>query len=331
MEGRVEQSPREIERILSAHTMGNPGSLKQALETIRKMTGTTWVLMTPEAAQKSLDKYNRHNRPAKPTTVAAYTADMRGRRWLFTPEPLIYLLNEELSNGQHRLLAVIDSGCAVFFAVVRGAPNNIMRVIDTGTPRTTPDVAHIIGEAWVDTFIAAIAQQMIYSWRQSLSHKPSNQERLSFLTQHKEALLFAAHNRQKMYSQAAWLAVLARAWYTEEVPKLERFKQIITVDGSDKKSEAAANSFRDFLDINYLRLYGQGSKSLMYRLGELCLQSFLKGEPLTIKNPKDARHKPLRILNDKDERVQLLNEELFKLPEEAELDQQFAPPVKDNE
>jgi len=325
MEGRVEQGRAEIERILTTHTMGNPGSLKQALETIRKMSGTTWVLVTPEAAQKSLEKYNKHNRTAKPTTVAAYTADMKHRRWLFTPEPLIYLANEELSNGQHRLLAVIDSGCAVFFAVVRGAPSNIMRVIDTGTPRTTPDVAQIIGEGWVDTFTAAIAQQMIYSFRQSLSHKPSNQERLSFLTKHKEALLFAACDRQKMYSQAAWLAVLARAWYTEEVPRLERFKKLITLEGSDKKSEVAAQTFRDFLAINYLRLYGQGSKSLMYRLGELCLQAFLKGEGLYIKNPKDARHKPLRIVNDAGERVQLLNEELFKLPEEAELEQDFGP------
>jgi len=327
-EGRIEQSRTEIDRILRSHTLGNPGSLAQALEAIKKMVGTTWVLMTPDEAKRSLDKYNKHNRDPKPTTVAAYTSDMRHRRWLFTPEPLIYLLNGELANGQHRMLAVIESGCAVFMPVVRGAPNNIMRVIDTGTPRSTPDVAKIIGEGWVDNFVAAIAQQMIYSYRHSLSHKPSNQEKLAFMSTHKEALLFAACDRQKMYSQAAWLAVLGRAWYTVDHPRLERFKTIITLEGSEKQAEKAANSFRDFVAINYLRLYGQAGKGMMYRLCELCLRSFLKGEAVYIKNPKDARHRPLRIITGSDERLQLEAEEFYKLPEEEELNSDFAPQEK---
>ncbi len=287
--------------------------------------------MTPESAQASLDRYNNRNRAPKSTTVSAYTADMKSRHWLFDPEPLIYLTNGDLANGQHRLLGVIKSGCAVFMAVVRGAPPAVMKVIDTGTPRTTPDVAQIIGETWIDSFVAAIAQQMIYSYRTGLSRKPTNQEKLAFMAQHKDALEFAARHRQKMYSQAAWLAVLARATYSVDMAKLERFKTIVTTEGSDKGSEVAANTFRDFLAINYMKLYGGTGKGLMYRLCELCLKAFIKGEPVYIKNPKDARHKPLRIYNPDAayKKYQLVAEEFYKLPEEAELEENFYPPEKE--
>jgi hypothetical protein len=116
------------------------------MNTKRKMKVMT---VTPEIAAKWLKK-NVHNRPLRPNAREEYTAAMKAGEWKLTAEPIAFSraytdselkqFNEVLINGQHRLLAVIDSGATVTFTVWWGCEPDEFEVIDRGAKRTFGDV-----------------------------------------------------------------------------------------------------------------------------------------------------------------------------------------------
>ena len=94
--------------------------------------------VTPEVAMQLLGK-NTHNRPLKRTTVEQYARAMEAGQWGLSPQP-IAVNNGLLIDGQHRLSAVVKSGCAVPMMVAYDVPLDAVRYVDTGAPRTVGDI-----------------------------------------------------------------------------------------------------------------------------------------------------------------------------------------------
>ena len=101
-------------------------------------------LFSPAECQAILDRMT-DNRNRKPNVVAKYASDMAGGRWVDTHEPIAMSVDGNLIDGQHRLAAVIESGCSQYFwlavydtqQTARGLP------IDCGAVRTTADITGI--------------------------------------------------------------------------------------------------------------------------------------------------------------------------------------------
>jgi hypothetical protein len=70
---------------------------------------------------------------------------MKAGRWRRTGEPIIFDESGQLVDGQHRMWAVIESGCTIDMLVVRGVPMDAIHNIDTGKPRSTAQVMQILG------------------------------------------------------------------------------------------------------------------------------------------------------------------------------------------
>ena len=105
----------------------------------------TWQeLVTPERASELLSR-NLGNRPVSDGRVTTYATAMRMGRWRTTPEPIILGLQDELLNGQHRLLALIRAGTAVEMTLSAGWPAEIFAVLDSGAKRSSADRLHGIG------------------------------------------------------------------------------------------------------------------------------------------------------------------------------------------
>lgn len=107
---------------------------------------------------------NGRQRKVRPRRVAIYLASMLkgaapggdgNRRWKQT-EPISLDKDGNVANGQHRLLALAESGLTIRFAVVRGVDDDAINMMDTGAPRSQADVLGMHGFPSVNALSAAV-------------------------------------------------------------------------------------------------------------------------------------------------------------------------------
>lgn len=99
-----------------------------------------YVDVTPELAAQWLEEANVRNRPLSQTRVDQYAREMAEGRWRATNQGIGFGADGRLYDGQHRLWAVVQSGCTVRMLVVYGLDEAARLGIDVGKPRRTPDV-----------------------------------------------------------------------------------------------------------------------------------------------------------------------------------------------
>lgn len=133
-----------------------------------KGVSTEWVDVTPEIAKGWLAK-NPQNRTLRRATVDAYAADMRDGNWLPTHQGIAIDAEGWLLDGQHRLTAVVESGCTVRMLVTRGlAPEvkgkriSTIEAVDRGAARTVKDFLKVRGlsSPFLASAVAAVIAQI---------------------------------------------------------------------------------------------------------------------------------------------------------------------------
>jgi len=102
------------------------------------------VTMTPEWASRILER-NTHNRSVRPAVVRQIASDMACGRWLLTPQTVSVASDGTLLDGQHRLMAIVQSGQAVQMMLATDCPSECFAAIDTGQSRTPGDILKIEG------------------------------------------------------------------------------------------------------------------------------------------------------------------------------------------
>lgn len=103
------------------------------------------ILVTPKIAEKMLSS-NTHNRPVYQLTVDCYARDMRLGLWKPNNQGIGFDVNGVLIDGQHRLLAIIQSGVTLEMIVVTDLPVESQTTVDAGKARGVGDNLHLIGE-----------------------------------------------------------------------------------------------------------------------------------------------------------------------------------------
>jgi hypothetical protein len=98
--------------------------------------------ITPEVARDLL-KNALPNRPISKARVRALIEDLRRGRWQTNGESIILDASLRLLDGQHRLMAVAESGIAITALVVVGVAPAAMPSIDQGRSKGGADVLHM--------------------------------------------------------------------------------------------------------------------------------------------------------------------------------------------
>lgn len=98
--------------------------------------------ITPDMAAKFLGA-NLQNRTISKTTVKAYSDDMKAGRWQLTNQGVAFYENGVLADGQHRLLAIVNSGVTVPMIVTKGLKHEAVTGIDQHRARTARDAVNI--------------------------------------------------------------------------------------------------------------------------------------------------------------------------------------------
>lgn len=98
----------------------------------------------PATAERWLG-HNTRNRSIRRRVVTGYASDMAAGHWQLTGEAIKFAADGTLLDGQHRLMAVIDSGATVQMFVVRGLLPPSQDVMDTGAKRGAKDMLEMYG------------------------------------------------------------------------------------------------------------------------------------------------------------------------------------------
>jgi hypothetical protein len=93
------------------------------------------IQVTPEKARKRLEQNFNCRTPSR-SHVSHLAMLMSRAEWLDNhPDPIMFDHQGRLRNGQHRLLAIIESGVSVYMTVWFEVPEEILQNIDTARPR----------------------------------------------------------------------------------------------------------------------------------------------------------------------------------------------------
>ena len=99
------------------------------------------LTVTPEHAEKWLEM-NTGNRRIRLSHVRHLAKQMEMGRWMLSPEPIVFS-PQRLLDGQHRLSAVLMSGCTIEASVALVQNEDVFRVLDQGVNRNNSDLTGI--------------------------------------------------------------------------------------------------------------------------------------------------------------------------------------------
>lgn len=99
------------------------------------------VVIDKEHAEKLLANNYDYNRDEKQRYIDKYSADMKNKEFMLSPDAITIDKDGRLINGQHRLLAVVESGIPQPFIVMYNAPTETKDIINNGNPTTNKDRA----------------------------------------------------------------------------------------------------------------------------------------------------------------------------------------------
>lgn len=120
-------------------------------------------LVTPEMARDLLPR-NKSNRRLEQRRVDSYADDMRNDRWNdAVAEPIHIAKDGTLLNGQHRLHAVIQSGCSVKMQLMTGMDPRDQEKLDLGRPRSLSDILQLRGEKHAPVLAGSAAY--VWGWK----------------------------------------------------------------------------------------------------------------------------------------------------------------------
>lgn len=182
------------------------------------------VKVSPDVARRWLGK-NTHNRHVRAKHVQRLARDMATGNWLVTGESIKFNGDGSLLDGQHRLLAVIESEATVDMFVIRGLPSAAQDVMDTGAKRQCSDALHLNGFSHSSLLAAGI--RLAINWQggyfnhahQGGIEPVTNSEVLAFAEANPDIVILAANAGSDWCKKipAKPAVVLFTAWATARI------------------------------------------------------------------------------------------------------------------
>lgn len=268
----------------------------------RKKERMEMVHITPSMARRWLEA-NEGNRNLRTREIAKYAKDIERGSFHRTHEAIAFDVKGRMIDGQHRLYAIVASGKAVKLWVGFDFPEKTQLFIDQGCKRSLADAAKFYVGETLNRKSEAVAKAMMDPKIRSVHTRI---DQLNFYQKHQDAIeyavaAFSGCTRRAQKSQV--VAVVARAYYTQDRQRLQQFVNVLKDGMITSPSDRAAIQLRDHL----LSLdSGPAGRRWLYARAEYLLERFLK------------RRAGSRV------HAKVATEEMFLIPGEAGYEQQLA-------
>ena len=176
------------------------------------------TLITKSIATDLLNM-NTKNRRVKNGNIKLIKHELENGLFKFNGESIIVGKSGILLDGQHRLLAVEETGIPMKSIIVYDVDDSVFSTIDTGMSRTNADVLSIKGIPNYST-VAKVSKMLIMFARgennlngRDKSYKISNEEVLRFAIEHNDVLQQIMTKSISLYNKSRLLTVSEIAFY----------------------------------------------------------------------------------------------------------------------
>lgn len=194
------------------------------------------INVTPEIAAACLEHNVHNNRPVRAVDVNKFARDMANGNWRLTHQGIAFNTEDLLIDGQHRLRAVVQSGCTVPMLVWHNLPNSCLSRIDTGLARTTSDsIGFLTADNAYTSKIVISTIRMMYRISHNLPQKTKfSPDELYTLLTHNDNLVHAIHylstHKHSPVRAAAYFASLMFAVASgETIQDVLNFDKMVTL------------------------------------------------------------------------------------------------------
>jgi hypothetical protein len=148
---------------------------------------TVEIATISPADAKQILEYNVNNRNLRPGRVEQFVGAMRRGEWVFNGDAIRIAKSGRLLDGQHRLVAVAQSGVPQRFVKITGLDDVTQETMDAGAKRTLADILKLRGEKDVNRLASIIRNVFLYETTESFRPPhivPTAQELLACLGRH---------------------------------------------------------------------------------------------------------------------------------------------------
>lgn len=149
------------------------------------------VEITPAKAEELL-AHNTRNRNVREKAVNAYARDMRAGAWLQNGDAIRIATDGTLLDGQHRLLAIIQSGVTIPMYIASGLAPEAQLTMDTGINRPFHDVLALAGYPAASVLASVVRTVCMFEANggslPASGRRLTNTEMLSTLAKYKDTL-----------------------------------------------------------------------------------------------------------------------------------------------
>ena len=236
--------------------------------------------ITPERA-KELLLNSRRNRRLNTGRVTTYANDIRNGKWTQSPEPICLDEEGKLTNGQHRLNAVILAGIPIQCAVAYNVP--IDAVVDKGLERASGDALYMRGlvskEMSSAKVIAIVNRYLTMLGRERVS----DTDRAEFIISNQDniakTLRIAGVNARNSLCSRAPVASAILGALNSGVPDdvLVRFATVVNTGFMSNANESAAIVLRNCI-LN-MALHGGTQSGNLCLISQMSIRDFSDGTP----------------------------------------------------
>lgn len=220
------------------------------------------ILVTPELAKEMLN-HNTHNRKIRKNRVDALVNEMKSGRFYENGESIVFDENGTLRDGQHRLMAVVESGKSYHFNVVYGVPTENANLYDVGVKRTAMDSIELSDDENIKDLssprITGVANFFLKFKKGYQGIAIPHSETMNFIKNNEKALRvisnIAVSSCNGVTTSGTISAMFAALVNGVDEKLLTHFYQVLVTGLSDSKNDFPIIAFRN-------RYYGKLARSV---------------------------------------------------------------------
>lgn len=217
--------------------------------------GLTIADVTPVLAEAMLARNADDQRGLKPSVVGRYAADMSSGAWVLTHQGVAFNRLGNLSDGQHRLTAIVQSGMTIPLAVWFGVGGREeMVVTDSGKVRTDLDAAAVLHLGVTAQTVATLNAMVKYGQVNggAILAGMTRTARLAALARHEKSLKlvnewFGAGKVARQVAPGPVRGAVGCATHHVPPKSLARFVSVLIDEAEPTPTERAARVLRHFV------------------------------------------------------------------------------------
>jgi hypothetical protein len=211
----------------------------------------TIEIITPEVAVTYLNQIHRNQRRVSQHRVDALAEDMTTGNWFDSNDGIAFDENGFLINGQHRLLAIVKSGIAQQFIVIRNLSEKAFFTMDRGVKRTAKHQLQTLGRggAHSESF-------MVLAGKAHGREPVPNHIFMSIAEKYRESANKIPSGRCVHYTATLKAVLILGAYHGINTTVLERVRKVIKTGIPENEREYVIAAWIKFRE----RLYKGSSK-----------------------------------------------------------------------